>query len=429
VPRIDLPETCRRITFTEEIWEWLDLFGDLVVATKNEADLHEDFRGDTPYKRVLLHATAKDLGCLDAIYFLLRFELIHQASAHVRLLCEGLITLSYIAKDPAVRAEQFQAYADIEASELASALLEFDKNRANPKAVAGVDALRQTLKPKYDQLRPKYTFVNGRGKARAFRNWCDKTIGDQARECGDDLARLYRLVHKQMSAYVHGSAWSLRRQLAYSRAHYRAEVVHVDVATIVRAATVVWLEFAKFWRAQLGRDLARSAIEFAERLEDLDEKHFILGVGAQHETSGPSIAKQEGEKRGVTSAEAQPENPSEHSRAPSDPENLETPEMFFSSVEECIASLREVLPELRAGKIVARALGDKKRMAEAERLIAFLQDTDRIRDRFKSSATPDGSVRFTFTPEAWAKFSEWKRTRKLGRETSPGTTRSKERSG
>jgi uncharacterized protein DUF5677 len=411
MPRIDLPETFRRITFTEEIWEWLDLLGDVVMATKNEANLHEDFRRDTPYKSVLLQATAKDLGYLDAIYLLLRFELIHQASAHVRLLCEGLITLSYIAKAPAVRAEQFLAYADIEAYELASALIEFDKNRANPKAVVGVEAFCRTLKSKYDQLKPKYTFVNGQGKTRPFRNWCNKTIADQARECGDDLVRLYRLVHKQMSAYVHGSAWSLRRQLAYSRVHYRADSVHVDVATIVRIAIIIWLEFVKFWRAQLGFDLARSVIEIAERLEDLEQRHFVRGLGTQHGTSEPFIEEQKGLKKGGGSAEAQCEYMSEL-RPPSDVGNLETPEMVYSSVEECIASLREVLPELRAGKIAARALGDKKRIAEAERLIAFLQDTDRIRGRLKSSAMPDGSVRFTFTPEAWATFSEWKKTAK-----------------
>jgi hypothetical protein len=186
----------------------------------------------------------------------------------------------------------------------------------------------------------------------------------------------------------------------------------VDVATIVRTATIVWVEFVKFWDAQLGWDLARFAVQVAQRLEDLQERHFIRGLGTQHETSGPFIEEQKGVKKGVSGAAAQGEKPSEHRRVPTDAERFETPEVVFSSVEECIASLREVLPELRAGKIAARALGDKKRVAEAERLIAFLEDTDRIRDRFKSSAMPDGSVRFTFTPEAWARFNELKRTGK-----------------
>jgi len=188
--------------------------------------------------------------------------------------------------------------------------------------------------------------------------------------------------------------------------------VHVDVATIVRTAAVIWLEFVKFWRAQLGWDLARSAKEFAERIEDLDERHFIRGMGIEHETSGPFSEEQKGVKNGVSEADAEGENSSEHRRRPSDFENSETPEIVFSSVEECIVSLRAVLPELRAGKIAARALADKTRMADAERLITFLQDADRLRDRLKSGTMPDGSVHFKFTPEAWAMLTQSKKAAK-----------------
>ena len=317
-----------------------------------------------------------------------------------------------MAQDAAARADQFLAYADIEAYEHASALLEFEKNRANPEHVTQLEAFRQKLTPAYNQLKPKYTFTDGRGKQRRFRNWCDKSIAVQASECGDDLIRLYRLVHKQMSAYVHGSPWSLRRQLAYSRVHYRADVVLNDVATIVRTAIVVWAEFAKFWDAQLGWDLTRSTRALAERLAELDAKHFPTNQDNRAGKHKSSLSK--GKRRIKTSRNTgfHSENLAEHQGPRGTGPTFETPETVFSSVEEFIASMREELPVLRAGAIIARALGDKQRLAEAERLIAFLEDTDKLREHLKSHTRSDGSVHFAFTPEAWARFNEYKKTGK-----------------
>lgn len=88
------------------------------------------------------------------------------------------------------------------------------------------------------------------------------------------------------------------------------------------------------------------------------------------------------------------------------------PKTVFGTVDECIASLREELPLLRLAAKMARARHDRKRLAEAERLIAFLEDTEKMRAHLQSLAKPDGSVHFAFTPEAWARFNEYRRTGK-----------------
>src|SRR3989344_147604 len=103
MPRIDLAAAIKRIEFSEEVWAWLDLLGDVVVDTQNEALDHETDILDTPYKRLLLRSVNRDLATLKTVYALLRFEFIHQAAAHVRLLCEALITISHISRNPTVR--------------------------------------------------------------------------------------------------------------------------------------------------------------------------------------------------------------------------------------------------------------------------------------------------------------------------------------
>lgn len=409
MPNIDLPETIKRITFSDEIWEWLDLLGDAVFMTMKETMLHEDFRRDTPYKELLVRAANKDLSTLDAIYILLRCELIHQASAQLRLFCEGLITLRYIAQDPDSRADQFSAYADIDAYERADALLEFERNGADPQHVIRVEAFRQKLTEKYRQLRPRYSFTDNKGKQRRFKNWCNKSIADQANECGHDLVRLYNLVYKAMSSYVHGSAWSMRRQLAYSRIHYRPDIVLNDIATIVRITIIVWAEFAKFWDAQLGWNLVQATRAFPERLAELDAKHFPTSRdkrAGEHKSPAPKGKRTRATRE---STGMQSGNLAEHPAPRDAGRTFETPDTVFSSVDEFISSMREELPVLRAGAIIARAFGDKQRLAEAERLIAFLEDTEKLRERMKSHARSDGSVHFGFTPAAWARFNEYKK--------------------
>ncbi|MBA4349459.1 MAG: hypothetical protein C0415_05665 [Thermodesulfovibrio sp.] len=273
--RIDIAETIKRIDFPEKVWEWLDLLGDIVARTQKEAMYQErSFLADTPFKKILLCAINKDLSTLNAIYILLRCELIHQASSHVRLLCESLITLKYISLKPESRSNLFWGYADIEAYEISSSILEWESSTANPLHVKRLHAFQESISEKYKKAKQIYTFLDTKDRRKPFSNWCNKNIADQARECGTEFQRLYKLVYKQMSSYIHGSAWSLRRQVSYSRDHYQHGVVLNDVATIIRTGLVVWVEWAKFCIEILNWRLIDAMEEVTKRLEEMDAKHF-----------------------------------------------------------------------------------------------------------------------------------------------------------
>ncbi len=273
--RIDISETIRQIDFPQKVWEWLDLLWDVVATTEREA-MHQErhFIADTPFKRILLWAINRDLSTLKAIYILLRCELIHQASSHVRLLCESLITLQYISLNSESRSDLFWGYADIEAYEISSSILDWESNTADPLHVQRLMKFKKSISEEYEKAKNTYTFISKKGRGRSFSNWCNKSIATQARECGSAFQRLYELVYKQTSAYIHGSAWSLRRQASYSRGHYRPDVVLNDVATIIRTALVVWVEWAKFCVNTLNWRLENKMVEVPDKLSELDARHF-----------------------------------------------------------------------------------------------------------------------------------------------------------
>lgn len=272
--RIDLGKTLEMITFEPEVWEWLDLLGDTVAATQREAMARDDFLADTPYKQLLVRAIQRDLSSLTAIYILLRSELIHQAAAHVRLFCESLITLRYIALDLPTRVPQFLDYAEVEGYELAKSTLTWEAKRAKPAHLKQMQDLVSELQREYERVKPRYLFVDRKGKQRPFSNWCNASLAKQATECGPRIGRIYQLVYSQLSAYVHGSAWSLRRQYSYSKAHYDARVVLNDIATVVRTTLVAWEEWARFCDEQVGWSLTGALPYIAEQLDKLDTKHF-----------------------------------------------------------------------------------------------------------------------------------------------------------
>lgn len=275
MPRIDICETIGQIDFPAEAWEWLDFFGNVVGITQREAMYQErTFLADTPFKKILLCAINKDLSTLDTIYILLRCELIHQASSHVRLLCESLITLKYISLESGSRSAEFWDYADIEAYDISSSLLEWDGSTANPRHVEGVRAFRESISEKYERVKSKYTFVDKKKRERPFRNWCNKSMSVQARDCGPSFQRLYELVYRQMSSYIHGTAWSLRRQVSYSRDHYQPKVILTDIAAIVRTASAVWVEWAKFCIEILNWRLSDTIMEIPAMIETMEQRHF-----------------------------------------------------------------------------------------------------------------------------------------------------------
>jgi hypothetical protein len=275
MPRIDICETIGQIDFPAEVWEWLDLFGNIVGITQREA-VHQEraFLADTPFKKILLCAINKDLSTLNTIYILLRCELIHQASSHVRLLCESLINLKYISLESGSRSSEFWDYADIEAYNISSSLLEWDVTTANPRHVEGVKVFRESISEKYERVKGTYTFFDKKGRERPFRNWCNKSMSLQARDCGPSFQRLYELVYRQMSSYIHGTAWSLRRQVSYSRDHYQPKVILNDIAAIVRTASAVWVEWAKFCIEILNWRLSDTIMEIPAMIEAMEQRHF-----------------------------------------------------------------------------------------------------------------------------------------------------------
>ncbi|MGA7561809.1 MAG: DUF5677 domain-containing protein [Desulfobaccales bacterium] len=245
--RIDICETIKRIEFPEKIWEWLDFFGEIVATTQQEARIQErHFLADSPYKKLLVCSISKDLSTLNAIYILLRCELIHQAATHIRLLCESLIMLQYISMEPESRSDLFWGYSNIEAFEISSSILDWEGNSADPVHVARLKKFKESILEQYNITKNTYTFQDKKGRRRLFSNWCNKSISKQAQNCGQSFQRLYPLVYRQLSAYIHGSAWSLRRQLSYNGDYYQLDVVHNDIASIIRTALVVWIEWANF---------------------------------------------------------------------------------------------------------------------------------------------------------------------------------------
>lgn len=275
--RIDLEATVRRIDFPPETWECVDLLGDMLILTQEEAARHEGEIADTPTRKLLVLGTQRMISCINAAYFLLRCEYMDHAATQVRLLCEGLIVLSHVMLDPEKNVPRFKEYYYIEAYETASTLLELEKSVAARPHVEAMQEFLRSITPDFDRLRPSYTFTitrgRSKGKQKPYRNWCNKTVPDQATECGPDLERLYHLVYKEMSSYVHWSAYSLRRQVAYSARNYDPRVVYTDMAKIVRTIAVLWLEFARFTTRHLGWGLERYTAEIVGRCETLDAKY------------------------------------------------------------------------------------------------------------------------------------------------------------
>ncbi len=275
--RIDLCAMVEQATFAPEVWEWLDLLGDVILVTQEEGLRHEDEVSSTQDRILLVLGTQRSISTVASIYILLRFELIDHAASQLRSLGEGLITLSYVMKNPDQHVPRFKNYQIVEAYEHARHLLDLEGDRAKPEASDGLRRFLSTQQEAYDRVKPDYTFTAKRGKekgkAKAFKNWCNKGLSDQARECGADMERIYRLLYRQMSSYVHWSAFSLRRHAAYSRANYDPKVIYTDIATIVRLTVVVWLDLVRFLEKHLAWNLGSAPPRIAREVDELDAKY------------------------------------------------------------------------------------------------------------------------------------------------------------
>ena len=160
-------------------------------------------------------------------------------------------------------------------------MVDLERLRVRPQHLQSMEALLDQLRPEYERLKPNYSYVvtegKDTGKRRPYINWCNRNLAQQAQDCGVELNRLYRLVYKQMSSYVHCSAFSVRHQTAYSRLHYDGEIVHRDIAALVRTTAAVWVEMCKFLAGKLEWNLISSATEVAEEVEVLDQTQFGTG--------------------------------------------------------------------------------------------------------------------------------------------------------
>ena len=150
--RIDSEALIANVDVPPSTGEWLDLFGDAIVATQNAGLPHEATHvADTPYKRFMVHSVNRDLEAMVAIHLLLRCRFTHQAAAQTRLLCEGLITWRFIAQEPDRRARQFEEYSIIELHRIAEAIVQSETSHAkpNPTHVAQVRALLDESKARF----------------------------------------------------------------------------------------------------------------------------------------------------------------------------------------------------------------------------------------------------------------------------------------
>ena len=296
VARIELEKTIARVEFPPEIWAWLDLVGEMISVTQVEAlERERTFVATTPYQNLLRRFINREIGSLSAIYTLLRMELVYQAAAHIRLFCENVITLRYILLDPDERSKAFLDYAALDAYKIGEAYLQWESKTAKPQYVEAMNLQQADLKKRFAVVRERYTYVTRKSKkTREFKNWCNLSLKDQADKCGAEMQKLYAIGYRQLSAYVHGSAWALRRQESYIRKSYDQTVVMIDFANLTRILLAVWVEWVKIMSKELGWQTLAQAHSIVERCNQLDEATVQVVAKIRKQEEG-TVTKSESE--------------------------------------------------------------------------------------------------------------------------------------
>jgi hypothetical protein len=364
--RIDLEKTIAQIEFSPEIWEWLDLVGEIVSITQKEALKQErSFVAVSPFHNLLRWFINRDIGSLNSIYLLLRMEQVYQAAAHIRLLCENVITLRYILLDPDKRTRAFLDYSAVDAHKIGETYLQWELQTAKPQHVKRMKRQQKEFKKRFEEVRDRYTYVTRNKKTKEFRNWCNLTLKKQADECGIEMQKLYAIGYRQLSAYVHGSAWALRRQEAYIGKSYDQTVVMIDFANLTRMLLAVWIEWLKIMSQELGWQALGHAQGIVDRCNELDEATLKVVT---------KLRKQKGEKATKSDSEATDVEPrcilcdgpaGEGSRS-------------FSLTPEASAYLRVVYPDAEPETVLSQnvicakcqTLSQKERQKMAMRAIA-----------------------------------------------------------
>jgi len=301
--RIDLEKTISQVEFPPEIWEWIDLVGEMVSITQKEAlEQERSFVVVSSYHNLLRWFINREIGSFNAIYLLLRMELAYQAAAHIRLLCENVITLRYILLDPEERTRAFLDYSGIDAYKIGETYLQWESQTANPEHVKRMKSQQEEFKKRFEKVRDRYTFVtHKKEKTKEVKNWCNLSLKGQADECGIEMQKLYAIGYRQLSAYVHGSAWALRRQEAYIRKSYDQTVVMIDYANLTRMLLAVWVEWQKIMSQELGWHALGNAHGLIKRCNELDEA-TLQRVTKLRKQEGEIATKSE--STGVADAEA-----------------------------------------------------------------------------------------------------------------------------
>jgi hypothetical protein len=242
--------------------------GEIIAVTQEEVLERESaFKAVTSHQHLLRRFINRDIGSLNSIYALLRMELAYQAAAHIRLFCENVITLRYILLDPEKRSKAFLDYATIDEFKIGAAYLKWESLTAKPRHVEAMSLQQAEVEKRFTELRGRYVTSKGR----EFRNWCNLSLKTQAEECGANIQRLYEIGYQQLSAYVHGSAWALRRQEAYIRTTYDQTVVMIDFANLTRILLAVWTEWLTILSEELGWQALRRVPDILDRCNKLDE--------------------------------------------------------------------------------------------------------------------------------------------------------------
>lgn len=299
--RIDLENTIAQVEFSPEIWEWLDLVGEMVSITQKEAlEQGRSFVAVSPYHNLLRWFINREIGSLNAIYLLLRMELVYQAAAHIRLLCENVITLRYILLDPDERTRAFLDYSAVDAYKIGETYLQWESQTANPQHVKRMKRQQDEIKKRFEKVHERYTYVTRQKKTKEFINWCNLSLKKQADECGKEMQKLYAIGYRQLSAYVHGSAWALRRQEAYISKSYDQTVVMIDFANLTRMLLAVWIEWLKIMSQELGWQALGHAHSIVDRCNELDEATLQV-VTKLRKQEGEIATKSESEAADVES--------------------------------------------------------------------------------------------------------------------------------
>jgi hypothetical protein len=137
--------------------------------------------------------------------------------------------------------------------------------------------------------------VTRNNKTKDFINWCNQTLKEQADECGKDMQKLYAIGYRQLSAYVHGSSWALRRQEAYIRKNYDQTVVMIDFANLTRMFLAIWIEWLKIMSQELGWQAIGHVQGIVDRCNELDEATLKVVT---------KIRKQKGENATISNIES-----------------------------------------------------------------------------------------------------------------------------